>query len=832
MKKLIALLLVMAMMLSAVLTLVSCGKKGNGDDTTASTTGDSGTVETPKDYRDEGFYTYNDYIGGTTGLNWNPHAWETSDDSYVLGWLSMGFYNFIPNETLDGYDIVPEMAEKLPEDVTADYVGKFGVAEGETGKAWKIALNKNACWNDGTKITADDYIYSMQEQLNPLMNNRRADSYYAGDFEVVNAKNFLYSGKKIKEQVFNGSDYTYEVSELVKAADGSYTTPDGASVYIALDTALAWLGGYSLSFYVDYYGDAYFGVEAFNSLAALADENGLVVANDASVALLTGVITAVDAWGETADDCAAYMVYDSQMPVTAWEEVGLVKVDDYTIVIVTAKPVEEPDFYMPYNLSSTWLVKKDLYESCKKYLNAEGAEVAADSADVTMITTSYCTTLETSCSYGPYNLTFYQEDKQLTFERNEKWYGYSDGAHYGQFQTDKVSCQVISDHQTALQAFLKGEIDGIGLDSTDMETYASSDRLIFTPQSYTTKLTFNTDLAALKELGNGAEILTVKEFREAFSFAINRREFATAYTAAGAAGYGLLNYNYCYNPFTGELYRNDPAAKETLVKLNGLEYGEGKEFATLDEAYDAITGFDMAKAQALMAEAATKAVADGLWDGTSTIKLDIRVYNSDEIYVKMFNYLNGQLKEACKGTVLEGKVELQMTPDEDYYNTMYAGKTAIIFSTWGGADMSPFTLLAQCYCDSSTGSGNQMEYGFDTSKITVELTVKGQKVASSLQSWANWAAGMDVDGITEKLGNYADYTYAERCAVFAELEYVYLSYFTTLPLYYRQSASLQSYKIETITKEYITLVGTGGVQFMTYNYTDAEWEAQKANIKY
>ena len=832
MKKLIALLLVMAMMLSAVLTLVSCGNKGNGDDTTASTTGNSGTVDTPKDYRDEGVYTYNDYIGGTTGLNWNPHAWETNDDSYVLGWLSMGFYNFVPNATLDGYDIVPEMAEKLPEDVTADYVGKFGVAEGETGKAWKIALNKNACWNDGTKITADDYIYSMQEQLNPLMNNRRADSYYAGDFEVVNAKNFLYSGKKIKAEVFNGSDYTYEVASLVKAADGTYTTPDGAKVYIALDTALTWLDGYSLSFCVDNYGDAYFGVESFNSLKALANDAGLVDVTDDSLALLTGVITAVAAWGETAEDCAAYMVYDSQMPVTAWEEVGLVKVDDYTIVIVTAKPVEEPDFYMPYNLSSNWLVKKDLYESCKKYLNAEGAEVAADSADVTMITTTYCTSLDTSCSYGPYNLTFYQEDKQITFERNDKWYGYSDGQHYGQFQTDKISCQVISEHQTALQAFLKGEIDGIGLDSTDMETYASSDRLIFTPQSYTTKLTFNTDLNALKELGNGAEILSVLEFRAAFSFALNRREFATAYTAAGEAGYGLLNYNYCYNPFTGELYRNDPAAKETLVKLNGLEYGEGKEYATLDEAYDALTGFDMAKAQALMAEAATKAVAEELWDGTSAIKLAISVYNSDEIYVKMFNYLNGQLKEACKGTALEGKVELTMVADEDYYETMYAGKTAIIFSTWGGADMSPFTLLGQCYCDASDGSGNQMEYGFDTSKITVELTVKGEKVAASLQAWAFWCTGMDVDGITEKVGNYADYTYPERCAIFAELEYVYLSYFTTLPLYYRQSASLQSYKVETITKEYITLVGTGGVQFMTYNYTDEEWDAKKATIKY
>ena len=45
------------------------------------------------------------------------------------------------------------------------------------------------------KITADDYIYSMQQMLNPKMLNRRADSYYAGDFIIHNAKQYLYAGK-------------------------------------------------------------------------------------------------------------------------------------------------------------------------------------------------------------------------------------------------------------------------------------------------------------------------------------------------------------------------------------------------------------------------------------------------------------------------------------------------------------------------------------------------------------------------------------------------------------------------------------------------------------
>ena len=35
----------------------------------------------------------------------------------------------------------------------------------------------------------------MQQQLNPKMLNRRADSYYAGSLVLYNAKNYLYSGK-------------------------------------------------------------------------------------------------------------------------------------------------------------------------------------------------------------------------------------------------------------------------------------------------------------------------------------------------------------------------------------------------------------------------------------------------------------------------------------------------------------------------------------------------------------------------------------------------------------------------------------------------------------
>ena len=65
--------------------------------------------------------------------------------------------------------------------------------------------------------------------------------------------------------------------------------------------------------------------------------------------------------------------------------------------------------------------------------------------------------------------------------------------------------------------------------------------------------------------------------------------------------------------------------------------------------------------------------ASALYNGTDKISVELQVYASDDVYVQMFNYLNAQIKEACKGTPLEGKVELTMTVNPDYYKAIAAG---------------------------------------------------------------------------------------------------------------------------------------------------------------
>ncbi len=852
MKRVLALLLVALMVLSSMLAMVACGNDKDKDDkkddgkkdntekaefTSYVTDFDNNTVDagsmtavkgssaggevsydkyqgvTGKDYTDPAYYTFNDYYTSTATLNWNALTWETSEDSGLLGYLSSGFYNFALNADKDGWCVTTELASEAPVDVTAQYVGKYGIEAGDTAKAWKLTLNPLAKWNDGTLINADSYIYSYKELLDPLMKCRRADSLYAGDFSVYGAKNYFYQG----QEAFSAIGIT-------------------TSEYLA--------AGAVEDLYVDCWG--FWGAEGY------VDAAGNEVPQYISV--LDEVAYSADGAGDdefTGAALYAYFApggqYESYSPDYlftkasyeanySWDNVGIIKTGEYEIVYITNNTTADANYYVPYNLSSAYLVKEDLWEACKTYYNANGDKVEKGSADVASITTNYGTSVETTASFGPYMMTYFEADKQITFERNDNWYGYHDGKHLGSYQADKISITVLNTHATQILAFEKGELDNVGLQADDMTKYGTSDYVRYTPQSYTTKLTFNTDSAKCEE--RGTLVLTNANFRKAIALAIDTETFASTLTT-GSAGYGILNTLYVYDPFSGANYRSTDGAKEALVQLYGLTYGEGHDYATLDEAYEALTGYDVTTAVELMKKAYDELKAAGKYNDEA-VELELRVNQNDEIYVKMYTFISNAIAAATKGTAFEGKITLKMTADADYYDTMYSGNTDMIFTTWGGAAYSPYTILYECYCDAADGSGNQMEIGFDTAKISVTIEVDGVDYTAPLQKWALWADSSDdtcviksADG-TKELAPFNDYDAATKAAFYGKLEYAYLSFFVTTPIYYRSSASLISQKGDYAVSQYLDLVGFGGLEFYTFNYDDAAWAAYLAQgtLKY
>ena len=194
-------------------------------------------------------YTYHTY-STALGNNWNPHTWETNADQSILeSYLSIGFCDMSIKDSENGiYQWVYEMATSI-EDVTAEHrddLTKYSVAlrEGDTvdtaekGYVYEIKLNPNAKWENGEAITADDYIYSMQQLLNPKMKNYRANLYYAGESAVAGGLAYYNAGSPIYDVMVPAygdgetPDYSYDLDKGI--ADGMVyvnVSSDGMTLY-------------------------------------------------------------------------------------------------------------------------------------------------------------------------------------------------------------------------------------------------------------------------------------------------------------------------------------------------------------------------------------------------------------------------------------------------------------------------------------------------------------------------------------------------------------------------------------------------------------------------
>ena len=784
-KKFVSLMLSAAMIAS----LTGCGGKENPSDdqntptptsgeASPTTTGDQAPSPTNGEEQEDentqsGEYTFNDYAGGSPAT-WNPHEWETNDDAYIIDYTQMGLYSFYLNEAKNGYTVQPEMAESEPVDVTKEYAGSeiYGVpADADKGYAFRIKLNQNACWEDGTKITSEDYIYSAKMLLDPGMANYRASNFLTGQIALANANEYYNSSKAGQTKYSSLESKGYSSIEEAKTAGVE-------KFYIDMQ------GFYNVT---DENGNGIFSIDDETKLRDEGVEEGQEGDYVSPKEVYEGYLAAGQS--NEGDQAQAIFVEDGVYEATPWENVGIKADDEYTITLILTKPITE--FYLYYNLASNWIVKKDIYEANMK-----------KTGDITK--TTYATSVDTYMSYGPYKLSEYQVDKQITMEKNDKWYGYTDGKHEGKYQTTRISCQIIPKQETALQLFLKGEIDGVSLTAENMDTYRTSDYIIYTPQSYTSKLTFNSDKTALeknqKAAGSGINMtmLSYQDFRQAIALSIDRTKFTEQCTATHKPGYGLLNYMYVYDPDNGSLYRETEEAKQALCNVYGVS----------DESE--ITGYDKTKAAELFTKAYNDAVAAKDYKDGDTVQINFHLYASDDGYKKIFNFIQDAVSEAAVGTPFEGKIKFEFIEDPDYYNSAKNGNIGVILTTWGGSSMDPWGTT-WCYGDPNTCQ----EYGLDVVNTPVTIKVDGKEVSKSFYDWYL--------ALTE--GEYVLADNKTKLQVLAGFEEAYLQTYATTPLYYRTSASLLSRKINYATDEYVQIVGFGGIPEITYNYDDAQWEA-------
>ena len=770
-------------------------------------------------------YTYNTYLT-LSPSNWNELTYKDNNDTNIMSYIGSSFFSYDYKFDADGNPIPGDFtttysaATKL-EDVTAQYKDSWNLP-GDKNYAWKITLREDLAWQNGDHIVAEDFIYTMKEQLSPLFLNYRADSFYAGSVNLVGAKDYAKQGQS---GMFDATEIYNEYSaaidgELVFSVEGA--AKDGGPVsYIR-----SWLEDN----YGSYIAKGWTGADLLGALGiapsadAVAALEGKTLAEiKADPALKATWDIVIGAWQTEPNEELHFFLANYTYPAASWDNVGIFVGDnEYEIVVVLVNPLPllkedgSLSYQAAYNLSSLPLVHKATYEACK-IAPVEGSS---------LWTSNYNTNVATTMSWGPYRLSDFQEGKQHTLVRNEYWYGYGLEENKGLYLTDKIVCDIVTEYQVALSMFEAGKLDGIGIDATVADKYKNSERAYFTPDDYVGSLQVQSDANKLRERSTNdksALLLLQDDFRKALSLAINRSDYAKSCTTSSLAGYGLFTSVHYYDVENGGAYRESDDAKKVLCEVYGVDPAQ---YPSLDAAVDSITGYDVAQARELVASAVAKAIEAGDIDANTKHHFVFGSGAVNESVTRHFNYLTGAWQEMFKGTALEGKVTFELadkgkTWSDDFRNGSYD----FCMGGWTGAAWNPgYFLLA--YLD----PGYMYSKGWNTSAHMMTFTMKGVGEngaditdTMSLMAWyqcLNGLEGCKYDFSSNALEE------SQRLQLIAALEKEILVQYYTLPTYYSFGASLISYKWDYISYEYNTFMGYGGLKYAKYNFTDEEWAAE------
>ena len=490
----------------AITSLASCGGGGEG----------------------KGVYTYRNYTM-VSPSNWNELTYQDENDTQIMSQIGSSFFSFdykfdskgkiIDNDFTVNYDA----ATKL-EDVTKTYAGneKWGIPAGsQSARAYKITLRQDLKWDDGSKIDASDFVYTMKEQLAPEFKNYRADSFYTGANVIHNAKNYFNNGQKAL-----ATPTEVIANDKLSSVDAFLTKFGNEKGYINWD--------YSFGAVLDKDG---------NPIGEAKDE---IVDSGLTIKQLRDLwVNMAAAFGTTEEVMVSYFLDEASMyydfPKMDYDgNVGLFVGDnDFELVLILDNPLQllEEDgslsYKAAYNMSSLPLVQKSKYEANKQ----------APQLGSTLWTSTYNSDVSSTASWGPYKLTSFQTGKQYILEKNENWYGYNTDLYKGQYMTTRIVCETIPEWKSAWQAFQKGNLTSIGIDPSVAADYKNSSQAVFTPSDFVQSLQLQSSEKALRansKAGVNKTILLQNDFRKAISLAIDRSEYAAKCTTSSKAGFGIF----------------------------------------------------------------------------------------------------------------------------------------------------------------------------------------------------------------------------------------------------------------------------------------------------
>jgi len=325
---------------------------------------------------------------------WNPHTRISTNDTFPFGLCEMGFVR--PGCTDSDPAWIYEMAADI-EDITDSFSERTAMGINDTsGRVFRISLNPDAVWEDGTSILADTYLQSMQLLLDPGLQNRWALPFCSGAAALLNADDFAKGGIPRYEPVV-----PYHAPGIPAEYPQDLSNEE---VYLHLTTRTMTLcDGYSVE---DLLHAGYVEESVYRALEKQADSCGYVLLTDENKENMVSLAKDVLSFFGLSfnEDSFAEMLFRKTAetwPVIPFSEVGLRKSGLFELIYITESAISIDDFLCL--MSDNWLVYPSIYE--------------ADPA-------LYGTSAETYRSYGPYMMEQIDESGNLSLIRNEKWYGF------------------------------------------------------------------------------------------------------------------------------------------------------------------------------------------------------------------------------------------------------------------------------------------------------------------------------------------------------------------------------------------------------------------------
>ena len=247
---------------------------------------------------------------------------------------------------------------------------------------------------------------------------------------------------------------------------------------------------------------------------------------------------------------------------------------------------------------------------------------------------------------------------------------------------------------------------------------------------------------------------------------------------------------------------------------------------------DAITGYDPVTAAELFQQAYEEGlelgyITDEDGDGKSDQTVTMVYAMSAELnnfLEKTLAFLNDSLNSAAAGTGLEGKILI--TPSAPVGNAwsdnLRNGTMDTQLAGWSGTNLDPFGVTL------TWTDPNQAYWGqwYDADDYDMTLTIGGTELTMSVRDWALCLNGtmVTVDGVDYNFG-YGQADVEDRLTILAAIERHMLTSYNCVPIMQDGGGSLLSQQMYYVVEEYNPILKRGGIQYLKYNYDDAEWAA-------